>query len=185
MAQEVGKEAEEHAESEAAEAASCLQELESGSHDPETKAQLIKQCKQKVKKKKQAYDEAAQAEAASDKAVASAGTNEGEIRGEASLYEDGTSRLLAAKGKAEAAAMKLKTFEQQSALDDKIDKQFLQQEQAADSKVDAARTKAEQAQDHYDNAEARSEQRDPPKSNDESELRPVAPVSTMQTTSDK
>merc|ERR1712159_926626 len=80
MASNIQQEAAENAEHKAAIAEECKLKWSSTS-DPAEREMLAKECKEAIEAKKQAYNKAANAEAASEKALDSAGANEGKILG--------------------------------------------------------------------------------------------------------
>jgi len=159
MAQEVGAEAEENAQRVANEEEDCVQEMRSASGEDERRHK-VKECKKKEADKKKAYAEVAQAESASNLAVKYAGDNEGKVRAEASLYADGTSAELAAQKAADLAKMKLKEFETETEVDNKIEAHRLEAKRVREQEVAAAKAKAQAAQEEYDAKQFSTEQAD-------------------------
>jgi hypothetical protein len=161
MAREVSSDAEQTAEEKAAAASECTSKLAMVTDEAE-KARLAKECKARIEAKKAAYDEAAQAEQASTSAIDAAGAREGEVKGLAGFYQDGTSKLIHAKNAAQAAQIKLKSFEKQMAIDAQISQRRLRQDREARMLQNKYQQAEQAAQDRYDLRVAKDELKDPP-----------------------
>jgi hypothetical protein len=162
MAQEVQKESMTNAEHKASQAAECAIKLKSTS-DEEEKELIAKECQELLDQKKKAYAEAADAMAASEKAIDAAGNNEGKILGRAGLHQDGTMKLLQAQKAATGAKLKLKEFESESAKDMKILAERQRLEANTKQLMERAQQQEQQAQDSYDLRMAQAEAAPPPR----------------------
>jgi len=162
MAQEVRTESMQNAEAKAAQAADCGTVLKSISDDEEREMKA-KECKEAVDVKKKSYAEAAEAMAASEKAIDAAGDNEGKILGLAGLHQDGTMKLLQAQKAAVGAKLKLKEFEKESKTDMEILAERQKLEAQTNQLMERAQKQEQAAQDSYDLRMAKAEAAPPPR----------------------
>lgn len=162
MAHEVSSEANENAESKAAAAAQCAEELQSMT-DPAEKGMKAKECEAMLDQKEKAYNEAADAQAASTKAVDAAGARQGEVAGMAGVHADGTSRLVTAENNAIGAKLLLANFVKEQKTDDMIAARRARQKATNRRLIEHANSLEERAQDAFDANVAKEDSAPPPR----------------------